>query len=88
MTTKDKVQAINEWNESQGYNDDTIYGFNKHTINDMFSNAWSIVQAIHFGEVKYSHCYFRFNGYGNIETLSDWEIDELYNEIPNEDEEE
>ena len=75
MTTQDKVQAINEWNDQNGYGDDIIYDFDEHTVNDMFSNAWSIVQAIHFGNVNYSHGYFKFNGYGNIETLSDWEIE-------------
>lgn len=88
MRTQDKVQAINEWNESQGYGDDTIYDFDEFTINDMFSNAWDALRASHFGEINFTHDYFRFNGCGNIETLSDWEIDDLYNEIPDEDEEE
>lgn len=87
MATHDKVQAINDYLENQGYQDDTIYYFDEHTINDLFSNAWDAVRACHFGDINFTHDYFRFNGYGNIETLSDWEIDVLFDEIPNEEEE-
>ena len=81
MDTLEKVQALNEYNESVGYYGDIIYPFDEDTINELFPNAFDALMASHFGDVDFTDDYFRFNGYGNIETLSDWKIDELYNEI-------
>lgn len=86
MTTHDKVQAINEHLENLGYNDDMIYCFDDHTINEFFTNPWDALRAAHFGDINFTHDYFRFNGYGNIETLSDWQIDVDYKEIETEEE--
>lgn len=88
MNTHDKVQAINENLENQGYYDDMIYSFDEDTINELFSNPWDALRGAHFGDVNFTDDYFQFNGYGNIETLSDWKIDEMYNEIEDNDEEE
>ena len=84
MNTADKVQAINENLENQGYYDDMIMSFDEDTINELFSNPWDALRATHFGDVNFTDDYFQFNGYGNIETLSDWKIDEMYNEIETE----
>ena len=86
MTTHDKVQAINEWNEQNGYGDDTIYYFDEHTINEFFTNPWDALRSAHFGDINFTHEYFKFNGYGNLETLSDWQIDEEYNALETEEE--
>lgn len=88
MKTYEKVQALNEHYENLGYCDDTIYSFDEDTINELFSNPWDALRATHFGDTNFTDDYFHFNGYGNIETLSDWKIDELYNEIEESDEEE
>lgn len=81
MNTADKVQAINEHLENQGYHDDMIYPFDEHTVNELFINPWNALRATHFGGLDFSHDYFRFDGYGNIETLSDWQIDQEYEEL-------
>lgn len=87
MTTSDKVQAINEHLENQGYHYDMIYTFDEDTINELFSNPWDALRATHFGDTNFSDDYFRFNGYGNIETLSDWKIDEEFDELETDEEE-
>ena len=84
MTTHDKVQAINEWNEQNEYHHDTIYRFDEHTINEFFSNPWDALRSAHFGDINFTHDYFRFDGYGNLETLSDWQIDEDYQSLETE----
>ena len=76
-----KVQALIEYNEKLRYYDDIIYSFDEDTINELFPNAFDALMASHFGDVDFADDYFRFNRYGNIETLSDWKIEELYNEI-------
>lgn len=87
MKTYEKVQALNEHYENLGYHDDTIYSFDECTINEFFTSPFEALRACHFGEVNFTHDYFRFNGYGNIETLSDWQIDEMYSEIEETEEE-
>lgn len=84
MKTYEKVQALNEHYENLGYDDDMIYSFDEDTINELFSNPWDALRATHFGDANFTDDYFQFNGYGNIETLSDWKIDEMYNEIETE----
>jgi len=84
MNTYEKVQALNEHYENLGYSDDMIYSFDEDTINEMFPNPWDALRATHFGDVNFTDDYFHFNGYGNVETLSDWKIDEMYNEIETE----
>ena len=81
MDTFEKVQALNEYNESVGYYEDIIYSFDEDTVNKVFPNAFEALRASHFGDVDFADDYFIFNRYGNIETLSNWKIDELYNEI-------
>lgn len=84
MTTADKVQSINEHLENQGYNDDMIYPFDEHTINEFFNSPFEALRACLFGEVNFTHDYFRFNGYGNIETLADWQIDKEFEALETE----
>ena len=77
MTTQDKVNLLNEYYDAVNYMDDRIYDFDEDTINELFSNPWDALRATHFGDINFTHEYFRFYN-GNIETLSDWKIDELF----------
>ena len=36
-----------------------------------------IAHRIFFGDFNPTHDYFRFNGYGNIETISNWELERV-----------
>lgn len=63
-----------------------LYSFDEGTINDMFSNPWEALRASHFGDISFTDDYFRFNGYGNIETLSDWQIDEDFEALETDEE--
>ena len=36
-----------------------------------------IAHRIHFGDFNPTHDYFRFKGYGNIETISVWELERV-----------
>lgn len=55
----------------------TIF-FDENTIRELITDPWEALRATVFGDVHFDHDYFRFNGYGNLETLSDWKIDELF----------
>lgn len=87
MNTADKVHAINEHLENQGYHEDMIFSFDEDTINEFFPSPFDALRACHFGEINFTDEYFRFNGYGNIETLSDWQIDKEYEELETDEDE-
>ena len=87
MNTAEKVQAINEHLENQGYTDNMIHEFDADTINEIFSSPFDALREGHFGDVNFTHDYFRFNGYGNIETLADYEIDKEFEELDSDEEE-
>lgn len=87
MNTADKVHAINEHLESQGYDDDMIFSFDEDTINEFFPSPFDALRACYFGDINFTHDYFRLNGYGNIDTLSDWEIVKEYEELETDEDE-
>ena len=78
MKTAEKVQLLNEYYEAVNYMDDLIYDFDEDTFKEIVSDSWEAMRSTVFGDVNMNHNYFIFNGYGNIETLSDWKIDELF----------
>lgn len=78
MNTTDKVQLLNDYYEAKQYYDDCIYYFDEYTFRELMPDPWEAMRSTVFGDVNFSHDYFTFNGYGNIETLSDWKIDELF----------
>lgn len=72
-------RLVGLWNlycDAVGYYDDTIHDFDETTIDEMFSSAYEALRSATFGEVSFTNNYFNFDGYGNINTLSDWEIED------------
>lgn len=80
MNTAEKANLLNEYYKENSYYDDRIYDFDEDTFKEIFSDPWEAMRSTVFGDVNFGHDYFTFNGSGNIETLSDWEIDDLFNE--------
>lgn len=80
MTTQDKVNLLNEYYDAAGYMDDRIYEFDELTFSEIITDPWEAMRSTVFGDVNFTHDYFHFNGYGNIETLSDWKIDDIFEE--------
>jgi hypothetical protein len=79
MNTAEKVNLLNTYYDTVYYHDDRIYYFNEDTINELFSNPWDALRATHFGDISLTHEYYHLVN-GNIETLSDWKIDELFDD--------
>lgn len=57
--------------DGHNYYDDRIYPFDESNINELFSEPYTLMQAIRFGNVDYTDKWMCFNGYGNLETISD-----------------
>ena len=78
-TLKDIVSELNSWNACLDYlevynNDDEFF--------DMFfeGKPAELARAIYYGDFNYNDEYIKFNGYGNLETFSKYDYEEMLEE--------
>ena len=70
---KDVVMEINSWDDSLDYLD--VHYNDEDFFNTYFEGrAMEAVRAAHYGDYEFTDEYVRFNGYGNLETLSESEF--------------
>lgn len=71
---KGVVGEINAYNGSLDYLE--VYDNNEYTINELFyNNPYEALERCWYGSYNINHSLIKFNGYGNIETLSDDEYE-------------
>lgn len=77
MRFSDLRQLVSNIN---GYND-SLDQFNVYENDENFfemfypEKPYEAVQAAYYGEYNYNDEYVRFNGYGNLESLSEWDLE-------------
>ena len=78
-TLKDVVSELNSWNACLDYLD--VYE-NDEEFFEMFfeGNPMEVARAIYYGDYNYNDEYIKFNGYGNLETFSKYDYEELLEE--------
>ena len=78
-TLKDIVRELNSWNACLDYLD--VYN-NDDEFFDMFfeGRPAEVARAIYYGDFNYNDEYIKFNGYGNLETFSKYDYEELLEE--------
>ena len=78
-TLKDAVWELNSWNDCLDYLD--VYE-NDEEFFDMFFEGIpaELARAIYYGDFNYNDEYIKFNGYGNLETFSKYDYEELLEE--------
>ena len=78
-TLKDVVRELDGWNNCLDY---LIVYENDEEFFDMFfkGRPAEVARAIHYGDFNYNDEYIKFNGYGNLETLSEYDYEELLKE--------
>lgn len=80
---RDMVLQVNSYDSSlenlEVYENDDDF-FNTYFNN----NVIEAVRAVSFGEYKYSDEYVKFNAYGNLESLSEYEYNKLLEEYADE----
>jgi hypothetical protein len=69
---KDVVRELNSWNGCLDYLD--VYENDEEFFTLFFKNPMEAVRATQFGNYNYSDDYVRFNGYGNLDSCSEWEL--------------
>ena len=78
-TLKDAVRELNSWNACLDYLD--VYN-NDDEFFDMFfeGKPAELARAIYYGDFNYNDEYIKFNGYGNLETFSKYDYEEMLEE--------
>ena len=78
-TLRDVVSELNNWNNCLDY---LIVYENDEEFFDMFfkGRPAEVARAIYYGDFNYNDEYIKFNGYGNLETLSEYDYEELLKE--------
>ena len=78
-TLEDAVRELNSWNACLDYLD--VYS-NDEEFFEMFfeGNPMEVARAIYYGDYNYNDEYIKFNGYGNLESFSEYDYKELLEE--------
>ena len=78
LSDSDKVNLFNEYCSYTGC-EETIYSFDEEFFDTFFEGrAMEAARATFFGEIQsWFDSYIKFNGYGNLESLSEYQAAEL-----------
>ena len=79
-TLLDVVSELNSWN---GCLENLEFWENdEEFFNTFFDNPMEAIRATYYGDYNYNDEYVKFNGYGNIDSYSEYErIEEIKNNI-------
>ena len=75
MEIAEKVRIHNEYCYETSCNDDEIFEMDR--LDEVLENESprDIINMVFYGDFNTSHDYFQFNGYGNLESFYDIDID-------------
>lgn len=72
----DKLSIYNNYCVEYRSGDDMIYNFDDEFFDMAFSSHMDAARAVFFGKIEsWSDEYIRFNAYGNLESLSEYEAE-------------
>lgn len=73
LADEDKINCFNEY--AREYNaDEELFLFDEDFFNTFFTSPLDAVRACFFGNIEsWSDEYIKFNGYANLESLSDYQ---------------
>ena len=74
MDYYDVVALHNEVCNNISHYDNMIFENDPYTINDYFPDSFKALQAMFYGEYNPNHEFFTLNGYGNLESINDYNI--------------
>jgi hypothetical protein len=71
MSSGEMFELINTFCIDANYHDDMVFELQDDVINEMLEGKTpiEIIRLTAYGEFNYTHDYFRFDGYGNLESL-------------------
>ena len=74
------VSLHNEACDNSNDFDGRIYENDEITLNEMFSSVSEFARSSFYGDYDFNHSFFKFNGYGNIESFSDFDLRDFIDE--------
>jgi len=74
MSYREIVTLHNEYCINRSYYDDEIFDNDPYIINEMFSDTFKALQNMFFGQYNPNHDFFKFDGYGNLQSIPDYNI--------------
>ena len=78
-TLKDVVRELNSWNTCLNYLE--VYNNDEEFFDMFFENKPAeVARAIYYGDYNYNDEYIKFNAYENLESLSEYEYEEMLEE--------
>ena len=81
LSTSEKVDIYNRYCEESSHYDNTIYVFDEEFFEICFSSPMDAARAVFFGNIQnWSDDYIRFNGYANLESLSESDAENEIND--------
>lgn len=83
MTSEEIMELNNLLCEDLNNMDDLIYYNDEEFFEIYFTKALDAVQAVHFGNYNYSDDFVKFNGYGNLDSFSFLDENNLPDLLPN-----
>lgn len=77
LSTSEKIAIFNEYCLEYGDSDNMLNSFDEDFFEMAFSNPMEAARATFFGDIKnWSDEYIRFNGYGNLESVSEYDVED------------
>ena len=78
-TLRDVVRELNSWNACLDYLD--VYENDEEFFDIFFKGRPAeVARAIYYGDFNYNDEYIKFNAYGKLKTLSEYDYEELLKE--------
>ena len=74
MSYSEIVTLHNEYCRNMSYYDDEIFDNDPYIINELFSDTFNALQRMFFGQYNPNHDFFKLNGYGNLQSIEDYNI--------------
>ena len=87
LTDREKIAIYNEYCSEHGNTDNMLYDFDEEFFEMAFENKgyMEVARATFFGNIEsWSDGYIRFNAYGNLESLSEYDAVEVAEDHVNE----
>lgn len=80
LSTSEKVDVFNRFCEETNRVDELLYEFDDEFFELTFSKTYDSARAVFFGKIQnWNDPYIKFNGYGNLESLCEGEVENEIN---------
>lgn len=82
LSFNQQIAIYNEYQLEHNNADDMLYDFDEEFFDMAFEgkNPMEVARATYFGKINWNDEYIRFNGYGNLESVSEFDAEEMIDE--------